>query len=224
MVLAYAQDQLGCAHPVETISQMIAIVQDMGAGGYAAFALTMIFLQIFPVANAFVLTLCAGAIFGAPAGTAVCLVSSTVSATLSFLLARTFGRELMLESVRHSKEFVAIDKALEEANFETSLMLITLLRASPVLPFTWGNYMCGFSPIKVSTFSLGVLLGCFPTCAAYVYAGQAGADIAVNGPADQNPYLIAFGALATVGGIAMAGNIAQDALREAGLDLSADLE
>ena len=35
------------SHPVETVSQMIAIVQDMGAGGYAAFALTMIFLQIF---------------------------------------------------------------------------------------------------------------------------------------------------------------------------------
>ena len=45
-----------------------------------------------------------------------------------------------------------------------------------------------------------------------------GADIAVNG-APANPYLLGLGVAATIGAITVAGNIANDALKEAGLDV-----
>ena len=220
LAITYAQQHLGASNPVETVGQLVDIVQGMGAAGMGVFATVMIFLQVVPIANAFVLTLSAGALFGAPAGTALTLVCSTIAATISFLVARHFGRDLVMESAQQSKEFMAIDKEFGEASFSKSLTLITLLRASPVLPFTWGNYLFGLSALHPLTFSLGTFLGCLPSCAAYVYAGQAGADIVVNGPAGTDPHLLILGVLATVGGISVASNIAKDALKKAGLDLS----
>ena len=76
----------------------------------------------------------------------------------------------------------------------------------------------GLSPLPLGTFALGTFMGCAPAVAAYVSAGQLGAEIAVHG-ADTNPYLLALGIAATVGAITLAGNIANDALREAGLDM-----
>jgi uncharacterized membrane protein YdjX (TVP38/TMEM64 family) len=106
-----------------------------------------------------------------------------------------------------------------QAEFTTSLTLITLLRLSPVLPFAWANYVFGLSPVPTAAFALGSLAGMLPAVAAYVTAGQLGADIAVNGPGS-NPALLGLGAAATFGAIAVAGNIATDALKDLDLDLS----
>jgi len=218
LALSFAQQHLQASNPVETVTALIDIVSHMGTEGMAVFALTMIFLQIIPIANAFLLTLTAGAIFGVPVGAALCLGCSTIGATLSFLIARNFGREALVDVARQSKEFVAVDKALSTASFRTSLTLITLLRASPVLPFTWGNYMFGLSPINTLTFSLGTFCGCLPSIVAYVCAGQAGADIALNGAGSSNPYLLGLGVAATIGAVATASNIAKDALKGSGLE------
>lgn len=218
VALAFAQQQLGTDNPVATVSELIDLVQGMGSGGYVVFAVTMIFLQVLPVANAFLLTLTGGAIFGAVPGTALVLTCSTVGASTSFVIARTFARDAVLESAESSPEFVAINKAFADQDFQTSLTLITLLRVSPAVPFVWGNYLFGLSPLPLPTFALGTLIGCAPAVAAYVSAGQVGADIAVNG-APANPYLLGLGVAATIGAITVAGNIANDALKEAGLDV-----
>ena len=54
--------------------------------------------------------------------------------------------------------------------------------------------------------------------AGYVSAGQAGAEIAVNG-ADSNPVVLGLGVAATIGAITVAGNIATSALKDLDLDL-----
>ena len=86
------------------------------------------------------------------------------------------------------------------------------------MPFVWGNYLFGLSPLPLTTFSLGTFVGCAPAVAVYVSAGQVGAEIAVNG-AGTNPYLLGLGVAATIGAVSVAGNIASDALKEAGLEV-----
>lgn len=86
---------------------MIDYLREAGAYGYAIFAAAMIFLQVVPIAAAFVLTVSAGAIFGAVKGTAIVLTCSTISATISFLIARSFGRELVLETASRSPQYQA---------------------------------------------------------------------------------------------------------------------
>ena len=63
------------------------------------------------------LTVSAGAIFGATKGTALVLSCSTISATISFLLARLFGRSLVLDAARESPTFQAIDAAFANVGF-----------------------------------------------------------------------------------------------------------
>jgi len=218
-VLTYAQQQLGAESPVQTISALIEYVQSLGPAGYWLYGLTMIFLQVMPIANAFVLVVSAGAIFGVAGGTALALVCSTISATISFQIARTFGRELIEDSVSESAQFAALDKAFGEASFDKTLTLVTLLRVSPVIPFASGNYFFGLSPIPVSAFSLGTLLGCAPGIAAVVSAGSAGAEIAANG-VGANPYMLGLGVAATLGAIRVAGDVATEALKGAGVDMS----
>jgi len=219
-VLFYlGQQATGTSSPVEAVGAMIDYLQGLGPSGYGVFAATMIFLQVVPIAAAFVLTVSAGAIFGALKGTAVVLTCSTVSAAVSFMIARTYGRDVLMQYAAKSPQFRAIDAAFGTASFGTSLTLLTLLRLSPVLPFAWANYVFGLSPVPLSAFSIGTFIGCLPAVAAYVSAGQVGAEIAVNG-AESNPLLLGLGVAATLGAITFAGNIATGALKDLDLDLS----
>ncbi len=216
----FGQQWTGTSSPVETVAAMIEYLQGLGTAGYGVFAASMIFLQVVPIAAAFVLTVSAGAIFGAMRGTATVLTCSTISATISFFLARNLGRAGLLEATKESKQFQALDKAFGSASFGTSLTLITLLRLSPVLPFAWANYVFGLSPVPAAAFSIGTFVGCLPAVAAYVSAGEVGADVVING-ADNDPLLLALGAAATLGAITFAGKIATNALKDLDVDLEA---
>ena len=83
--------------------------------------------------------------------------------------------------------FKTLDDAFSNASYGTSLLLISLLRLSPVLPFSWANYIFGLSPVPFSAFSLGTFLGCFPAVSAYVNAGKLGAEIVVRRAARTAP-------------------------------------
>ena len=218
VLLYFGQQWTVTDSPVEAVGAMIDYIQGLGAAGYGVFAVTMIFLQVVPIAAAFVLTVSAGAIFGVVRGTATVLTCSTISATISFFIARALLREPLLDATQSSKQFVAIDRAFGDADFQTSLTLITLLRLSPVLPFAWANYVFGLSPVPAAAFSIGTFVGCLPAVTGYVYAGQAGAEIAVNG-AESNPAVLALGVAATLGAITFAGNIATSALKDLDLNL-----
>lgn len=218
-VLFYlAQQWTGASSPVEAVSLLVTYLQDMGGAGYAVFAGLMIFLQVVPVAAAFVLTLSAGALFGAVKGTALVLSCSTFSASISFLLSKSYGRGIVLKAVEQSPQYRAIDRAFANAGFATALTLITLLRLSPILPFSWANYVFGLSGVPWAPFSLGTFLGCFPAVTAYVSAGQLGAEIIVNG-AESNSVLLGGGIAATLAAITIAGRVASQALRDMDLDL-----
>jgi len=220
VLLYLGQQWTGTSSPVEAIAAMIDYLQGLGLAGYGVFGAAMIFFQVVPIAAAFILTVSAGAIFGAVKGTVTVLTCSTISATISFLIARNVGRAGLLEAAKESPQYVAIDKAFGEASFGTSLTLITLLRLSPVLPFAWANYVFGLSPVPAAAFSIGTFVGCLPAVTAYVTAGEVGADVAING-AESDPLLLALGAAATIGAITFAGNIATSALKDLDLDLEA---
>lgn len=216
--LYWSKQHLGTESVAETVGVWIAYIQGLpGAAGYGVFAIALVFLQVVPVASAFFLMISAGAIFGVAEGTALVVACSTVSATIAFLLSRAVLRERVLEATQDSTQLVALDKAFASAGFATSLTLITLLRLSPVLPFTWANYIFGASPAPLAAFSLGTLLGCTPSVLAYVAAGSAGAELAST----ESPLLLgAVGVAATLGAVGFAGNIATAALKDLDVDLS----
>merc|ERR1712146_146520 len=90
----------------------------------------------------------AGTVFGAVRGT--CMVSLSLSTA------------------------AAVDAAIASGPLRNSLLLVTLLRLSPVLPFTFSNYLAGLTSLPLGIVFLGTLLGTLPTQLVYVSAGAIG--------------------------------------------------
>ncbi|KAL3574141.1 hypothetical protein D5086_024754 [Populus alba] len=143
-----------------------------GPAGYALFVAVYAGLEILAI-PAIPLTMSAGLLFGSLIGTIIVSISGTVAASIAFLIARYFARERILKLVQGNKKFLAIDKAIGENGFK----VVTLLRLSPLLPFSLGNYLYGLTSVKFIPYVLGSWLGMLPGTWAYVSAGAFGRAI-----------------------------------------------
>ncbi|XP_038990087.1 TVP38/TMEM64 family membrane protein slr0305-like isoform X2 [Phoenix dactylifera] len=154
------------------LTQFSGFIEGYGPAGYALFVLVYAGLEILAI-PAIPLTMSAGLLFGSVTGTIIVSISGTVAATVAFLIARYFARERILKLVEGNKKFLAIDKAIGENGFR----VVTLLRLSPLLPFSLGNYLYGLTSVKFVPYVLGSWLGMLPGTWAYVSAGAFGRAI-----------------------------------------------
>ncbi|KAK6937967.1 SNARE associated Golgi protein [Dillenia turbinata] len=99
---------------------------------------------------------------------AIPAIPLTMSAGLLF--GSVIGTIILVEG---NKKFLAIDKAIGENGFR----VVTLLRLSPLLPFSLGNYLYGLTSVKFVPYVLGSWLGMLPGTWAYVSAGAFGRAI-----------------------------------------------
>ena len=125
--------------------------------GYAAAAL------LFVPGSA--LTLGAGALFGLLPGLAVVSVASTTAAALAFLVARHLARRRVEALARSYPRFRAVDRAIAEGGWK----VVALLRLSPAMPFSAGNYLFGLTAVGfwpyVATSWVAMLPATFPSSA-----------------------------------------------------------
>ncbi|WOK96529.1 hypothetical protein Cni_G05236 [Canna indica] len=154
------------------LTQFSGFIDGYGPAGYALFILVYAGLEILAI-PAIPLTMSAGLLFGSLTGTIIVSISGTVAAAVAFLIARYFARERILKLVEGNKKFLAIDKAIGENGFR----VVTLLRLSPLLPFSLGNYLYGLTSVKFVPYVLGSWLGMLPGTWAYVSAGAFGRAI-----------------------------------------------
>ena len=68
-----------------------------------------------------------------------------------FFIARYLVRDRVLKLAEGNKKFMAIDKAIGENGFR----VVALLRLSPLLPFSLGNYLYGLTSVKLVPYILG---------------------------------------------------------------------
>ena len=142
------------------------------------------------------LTISAGAIFGMYSGTALVLSSAVLSASISFVIGRRFGRRFFEDLLTKFPKLASIDTALK-SDERNSFKLMLLLRISPLLPFSLSNYFYGLTSIEFRPFFFGTALGFLPGTAALVYSGVAGRTIIFDssGPAiTLNSILVGGGA------------------------------
>ncbi|XP_019163867.1 PREDICTED: uncharacterized protein LOC109160140 [Ipomoea nil] len=154
------------------LTQFSSIIDDYGPAGYALFVAVYAGLEVLAI-PAIPLTMSAGLLFGSVIGTIIVSISGTVAASVAFLIARYFARDRILKLVEGNKKFLAIDKAIGENGFK----VVTLLRLSPLLPFSLGNYLYGLTSVKFVPYVLGSWLGMLPGTWAYVSAGAFGRAI-----------------------------------------------
>ncbi|XP_047329483.1 TVP38/TMEM64 family membrane protein slr0305-like [Impatiens glandulifera] len=154
------------------LTQFSELIEGYGPAGYALFIAVYAGLEILAL-PAIPLTMSAGVLFGSLTGTIVVSISGTLAASVAFLIARYFARERILKLVEGNKIFLAIDKAIGENGFR----VVTLLRLSPLLPFSLGNYLYGLTSVNFIPYILGSWLGMLPGTWAYVSAGAIGRAI-----------------------------------------------
>ncbi|KVH88817.1 uncharacterized protein LOC112501634 [Cynara cardunculus var. scolymus] len=154
------------------LSQFSSFIEGYGPAGYALFVAVYAGLEVLAI-PAIPLTMSAGLLFGPLTGTILVSISGTIAASVAFLIARYFARERILKMVEGNKKFLAIDKAIGENAFR----VVTLLRLSPLLPFSLGNYLYGLTSVKFVPYVLGSWLGMLPGTWAYVSAGAFGRAI-----------------------------------------------
>ncbi|KAL9993115.1 putative SNARE associated golgi family protein [Helianthus debilis subsp. tardiflorus] len=152
--------------------QFSSFIEGYGPAGYALFVAVYAGLEVLAI-PAIPLTMSAGLLFGSFTGTILVSISGTVAASVAFLIARYFARDRILKMVEGNKKFLAIDKAIGENGFR----VVTLLRLSPLLPFSLGNYLYGLTSVKFVPYVLGSWLGMLPGTWAYVSAGAFGRAI-----------------------------------------------
>jgi len=129
------------------------------------FSGTYIVVTAASIPGALVLTLCSGAIFGFVTGTAIALVSATIGATLSFLVARYLFDDLV-----RKKAGDRVTRIRENFRKEGALYLFSV-RLVPVIPFFLINLVMGLTSIKTATFFFASLVGMAPGTMVFVNAG-----------------------------------------------------
>ncbi|KAF7032086.1 hypothetical protein CFC21_043309 [Triticum aestivum] len=196
------------------LTHFSGFIEGYGTAGYALFILAYAGLEVLAI-PAVPLTMSAGLLFGSVTGTIMVSISGTLAAAVAFLIARYFARERILKMVEGNKKFLAIDKAIGENGFK----VVTLLRLSPLLPFSLGNYLYGLTSVKFLPYVLGSWLGMLPGTWAYVSAGAFGRAIIQDeteiGLGGNNQLLtLGIGLLVTAVAATYVTRLAKDAVKD----------
>jgi uncharacterized membrane protein YdjX (TVP38/TMEM64 family) len=183
------------ALPVEAaFLRLEGVTEALGWLGLVAYgvAYTLAALAFVPGSA---MTLGAGAIFGPLRGLAVVSVAATAAAALAFLIARHLARHRVESLARSYPRFRAVDRAIAEGGWK----VVALLRLSPAMPFSAGNYLFGLTAVGFWPYVLASWAAMLPGTFLYVYLGHAGRVAAAgSGRTPAEWAFLGAGLLATV--------------------------
>ena len=139
------------------------------------------------------ITIAGGALFGSVLGVILVSLSSTVGASLAFLISRYFARDAVVRWLGKNEKFQRLDRLTEEHG----AIMVALTRLVPIFPFNLLNYGFGLTRVPFWTYVFWSWLCMLPGTALYVV----GADAFTKGVAQgQVPWSLigALGAVAVV--------------------------
>lgn len=199
---------LGVVDMNHVLDRAVDRISEAGPYGYLYFALVYIAAEMLAI-PVFPLTASSGYLFGLFPGYCTVLVSATLAAMASFFIGRTLLRDWATQFTSKWPKWTAIDKAIAKEG----LKVITLLRLSPLLPFSLSNYLYGITSVDFWSFSIGTLLGFAPGTFGIVYAGSAGKvlfdpEAGINAPW----YVLAIGGAAVVFAARTLAKVATEAI------------
>lgn len=142
------------------------------------------------IPGAAILTLAGGAIFGLVYGTVWVSISSTIGATLAFLMSRYFFKDAV------KRKFGDKISAIEENFNKDGAFYLFSMRLVPVFPFFIVNILMGLTPIKTVTYAFASWAGMLAGTAVYVNAGTQLSKLESLGGILSPPILLSFALLA----------------------------
>ncbi|HIA38121.1 MAG TPA: TVP38/TMEM64 family protein [Planctomycetes bacterium] len=156
----------------DNISESFDWVRAQGLLGAVVVALAYALATVLMIPGS-IATLAIGAIYGPWLGLAIVSPASVLGATVAFLLGRGAFRPVIEKKMGTSEKFAALQTAIVQQGFK----ILTLVRLSPLFPFTLINYAFGITRISLRHYVLGSFLGMLPGTLLYVYLGSAVGDV-----------------------------------------------
>ena len=131
---------------------------------YSVLGTTLLTLLLFPIIP---LIVACGWLYG-PSGSIISLTAAVASAATSFSLARALGGAAAAQALLERPKA----RALANLAAEGGLVTVTLIRLSPLLPYTPSNAVMGLTPMRLRDLVLGTAIGMAPGTFLYSWAGS----------------------------------------------------
>jgi uncharacterized membrane protein YdjX (TVP38/TMEM64 family) len=148
------------------LESLAAWARAAGPTGLAAFAAayalgSVLALPVWPI------TVAAGVAYGAAGGFALALPAGTLGASLAFLVGRSLLREVVARRVAGDPRLAALDAEVSRRG----ILLVFLVRLTPLAPYNVVNYAVSASRIGLVPFAAASLAGMAPITFAWAWAG-----------------------------------------------------
>jgi uncharacterized membrane protein YdjX (TVP38/TMEM64 family) len=131
----------------EKIEDLQYWIQSLGLWGPIAFFFIYLGAVISTIPGT-IFGVIAGALFGSVIGVILISISSTIGASLTFLIARYFARDTVARWLSKNKTMKRLDQLTEEQG----MAIVGLTRLIPLFPFTLLNYGFGLTKVSFKTY------------------------------------------------------------------------
>jgi uncharacterized membrane protein YdjX (TVP38/TMEM64 family) len=175
------------------LSGLALRIAELGPWAPALFILTYIVATVAFIPGS-VLSLAAGAIFGLWRGVALVFAGAVIGSSVAFALARGLLRHRVEGWAARDPRLAAVSQAVAGEG----LLVVLLLRLSPVIPYNVLNYALGASRVRFRDFLIGSI-GMLPGTLLYTYSGKLIGDVALVVSGASPPRGAAYYALLAVG-------------------------
>ncbi len=164
--------------------------------GFFVFVLGMSLFSGFALLATNVLGIVSGFAFDFQFGLLAQILGLIGASTIMFYFAKSYAQENLTEIIGSKPKFRAIHNALLNEKFLRTLLIITLIRLSPAMPFAVTNFALSAAGVSLRTYLLGTFLGMLPRSAAIVFVGSSLAELDFSQP--QESWIIILGIVATI--------------------------
>jgi uncharacterized membrane protein YdjX (TVP38/TMEM64 family) len=139
-----------------------------GGAGYAALAAVYFGAVVLGLPTS-LLTTAAGFLYGTLLASEIVIGPSLAGAIAAFALARSMARPRIERRLRQHPRVAAIDTALGER----PIVIMTLLRLSPILPSNLLNYVFALAKVRFWPYLAACVAAMIPGTLLFAYAGAA---------------------------------------------------
>lgn len=172
-ILIFVVHRSGLADLLFHLQHLQTFIRQSGSAGAALYILLFVVAAVCFMPGS-LLVIAGGILFGPLYGTLLSLIAATLAGSVSFLLARALGRDMLVRTFGHTAAFQAIEQGIHR----NGLDFLLFTRLIPLFPWNIQNFAYGLTAIRFWPFTVVSALTTFPGLLIYTLMAD---DLATNG-------------------------------------------
>lgn len=194
VVVIWLLPTLGTLALLAVASRVQGFVKSVSVFGPVMMVAAFAVLGGTAILPAYVVSIFAGFMFDYPVGLATSLAAAGAAAMVGYTLSGRFSGRRVMEAIEANPRWHAIHGALVGGGFWKTLLIVALLRMSPVPPFSVTNLALASFHVRRWPFLIGTVAGIFPQAAALTLIGDRLNELDLRASVAHKPWLLVMGA------------------------------